>query len=184
MTRLTEKDAEKRITIPQIRVRSTLACMMNRLFSWGANFRYCLHIQLPPMTALCKNRCCRLSMHGSLSVSVCVMFTMPFIHQVLCRKLSSCKVNNLPDLVASKRQMKLCSLYKLIYRHTNFPKQPVTFRENYHDLSLSNAYSVAGFWARTNCFAHSYFPFADALWNTLTPDLVVFTLPFFKRIIT
>jgi len=43
-------------------------------------------------------------------------------------------------------------MYKLIHGHTDFPNLPISFRENFHDLRNSNAYSVAGFRARTNCY--------------------------------
>lgn len=91
---------------------------------------------------------------------------------------------NLPDLAARRRQMKLCTLYKLIHGHADFPNLPVTFRENYHELRNSNTYSVAGFRARTNGFAHSFFPLTTTLWNNLTPDVVVLPYPSFKRLIS
>jgi len=86
-----------------------------------------------------------------------------------------------PKLAARRRQMKLCTVYKLIHGHADFPNLPIAFRENFHELRNSNAYSIAGFRARMNYYAPSFFSSTTALWNNLTLDQIVLPYPSFQR---
>jgi hypothetical protein len=90
----------------------------------------------------------------------------------------------IPSLKTRRTQMKLCHLFKIIKKMTEFPDAPITARRIPYQSRSINVNSVTIPWARTSLYQNSFFPHALTLWNKLPEDTTkVPSLTSFKKLV-
>ena len=74
-------------------------------------------------------------------------------------------------LKTRRMQMKLCHLFKIIKKMTEFPDAPIATRTTSYQSRLINSISLTIPWARTSVYQYSFFPNALNQWNKLPEDM-------------
>ena len=76
-----------------------------------------------------------------------------------------------PPLKMRRAQMKLCHLFKIIKKITEFPNAPVTPRAVPYKSRSINVNTISIPWANTLSYQQSSFPHTLSLWNKLPEDI-------------
>ena len=77
----------------------------------------------------------------------------------------------IPSLKTRRMQMKLCHLFKIIKKMTEFPDAPIATRMTSYQIRSINSNYLTIPWARTSVYQYSFFPNALNLRNKLPEDM-------------
>ena len=79
---------------------------------------------------------------------------------------------NVPSLAKRRSQARLCNMYKIIHKETDFPHAPIENRVFHYYSRSNNSLAIKPIHCRSSQFLNSFFPRTASQWNSLPASVV------------
>jgi hypothetical protein len=79
---------------------------------------------------------------------------------------------NVPSLAKRRSQARLCNMYKIMHKQSDFPHAPIESRVFHYNSRSDNTMAIKPIRCRTSQFLNSFFPRTASQWNSLPTSVV------------